>query len=94
VHEEDAGVEIPIEGVLDLHSFSPKEAEDLVVEYIEACMEHGIYEVRIIHGKGRGFLREKVHGVLRKLPSVVSFALASDSSGWGATMVNLKKQND
>ena len=85
-------IEIPIDGVLDLHTFRPSEAAELVTDYLDACLERGIHEVRIIHGKGTGTLRRIVHSALEKHPAVERFALATDSSGWGATQVWLKSQ--
>ncbi len=85
-------LEIPINGTLDLHTFSPKEVKDLVPEYLAACRENGIFQVRIIHGKGIGTLREIVHGILSKLTTVESFRVAEETAGgWGATIVILKK---
>lgn len=85
-------VEIPIDGVLDLHTFSPRDVKDLVPEYLTACREKGIYSVRIIHGKGTGTLRRVVQSVLTKSPLVESFETADGSGGgWGATSVVLKK---
>ena len=84
-------IEIPIDGTLDLHTFHPRDVKELVPDYLELCREKGIYEVRIIHGKGTGALRETVHSVLRKLPLVDSFCLAGhDGGSWGATMVFIK----
>jgi dsDNA-specific endonuclease/ATPase MutS2 len=89
--DEHNVIEYPIDGVLDLHSFSPKEVRDLVEDYLEACRIRGINEVRIIHGKGTGHLRRTVHSVLARLPWVASFRLAGiDAGGWGATLVELK----
>jgi dsDNA-specific endonuclease/ATPase MutS2 len=84
-------VAIPIDGVLDLHLFRPAEVKDLVPTYLEECRERGIFQVRIIHGKGTGALRETVHAVLRRTPAVLSFGLAhGNAGGWGATVVELK----
>ena len=84
-------VAIPIDGVLDLHLFRPAEVKDLVPTYLEECRERGILQVRIIHGKGTGALRETVHAILRRTPAVVSFGLApGNAGGWGATVVELK----
>ena len=82
---------IPIDGVLDLHTFRPSDIGKLVPAYVEACQEAGIYEVRIIHGKGSGSLRRSVHAVLSRLESVAAFHTAGEErGGWGATIVRLK----
>ena len=83
-------VEYPIDGVLDLHMFSPKDAASVVREYLNACLEKGILEVRIIHGKGKGVLRRTVHAQLEKHPQVSDFGLDPGSSGWGTTLVQLQ----
>ena len=84
-------VEYPIDGVLDLHTFDPKDIKLLVPEYIQACREKGILKIRIIHGKGTGILRTIVHSILERHPDVDSYRLDSGSSSWGATLVNLKE---
>ena len=66
-------IEIPIDGVIDLHTFSPKDAANVVEEYIYACAEKEIFEVRIIHGKGKGVLRRIVHSMLERHPLVADF---------------------
>ena len=89
----DRPVEQPIDGVLDLHTFSPADVKDLVPTYLDECRKRGILHVRIIHGKGTGALRETVHAVLRRTLGVVSFGLApSDAGGWGATTVEISGQ--
>lgn len=88
---EPEPIEVPIDGVLDLHLFNPNELGGLIPDYIEACLEKEIYSIRIIHGKGKGVLRRTVHGLLDRNPNVESYSLASDRSGWGATVVELAK---
>ncbi|MCP4634555.1 MAG: Smr/MutS family protein [candidate division Zixibacteria bacterium] len=84
-------LEYPIDGTLDLHTFSPKDVKQVVPDYIEACLEKDITKLRIIHGKGIGALREIVHSILKKHPNVVSYRHESGSGGsWGATVVDLK----
>jgi DNA-nicking Smr family endonuclease len=84
-------IEIPINGALDLHMFAPEDAASVVEEYIHACHEKGIHEIRIIHGKGKGVLRRTVHSLLERHPMVTGFKLDSGSSGWGATVVTLSR---
>jgi DNA-nicking Smr family endonuclease len=88
----DEPVELPITGVLDLHNFRPREVKDLVLDYLAACGERGILQVRIIHGKGIGSLQRTVHAILSKHPEVSSFTLDHPQyGGWGATIVYLCK---
>jgi len=81
---------LPIDGVLDLHTFRPADVKGVVLDYLAECRNRGILEVRIIHGKGIGQLRQTVHAILSKHPHVTSFALAGEAwGGAGATMVRL-----
>ena len=81
-------VTLPLEDSLDLHLFAPREASDLVTEYLHAAQAHGFGEVRLIHGKGKGILRTRVEAVLRHHPAVDSYALAgAGRGGWGATEI-------
>ncbi len=84
-------VQIPIDGVLDLHSFLPEEVASLLKDYIMACHEKGILELRIIHGKGKGVLRNTVHHILDKQPMVAHYHDDYGPSGWGATVVYLRR---
>ena len=81
---------IPIEDELDLHTFNPGDLPQLLPEYLRACREKGIFSVRIIHGKGRGILKQRVRSILKTQPKVASFGDAPpEAGGWGATLVNL-----
>ncbi len=84
----------PMDGIIDLHTFHPRDAADVTHEYLLACQKKGIYRVRIIHGKGKGSLRATVHALLKKSAIVESWKLAADSSSWGATIAILKPQID
>jgi len=86
-------VVLSIEDSIDLHAFSPKDIPSVVEEYIEQCARAGIYEVRIIHGRGKGIQRDIVRSILEKHPLVLSFKDAPpESGGWGSTVVTLKME--
>jgi DNA-nicking Smr family endonuclease len=90
---KNSALNLPIDGVLDLHTFQPREVKELIPDYLRECQIRGITDIRIIHGKGSGVLRETVHSILDRLPDVISHRLADQfSGGWGATLVTLKKR--
>jgi DNA-nicking Smr family endonuclease len=87
----DEPVPVPIDGVLDLHTFNPRDLKELLPEYLCECQKRGILQVRIIHGKGTGALRQSVHSILGRLPIVEGFTLDHPQhGGWGATLVRLR----
>ena len=88
---DDEPIQVPIDGVLDLHTFRPADVKTLVPEYLAACLERGIFRVRIIHGKGIGQLRMTVRSILAKHPEVVAFVDDHvQYGGWGSTIVELR----
>ncbi|MGA1196845.1 MAG: Smr/MutS family protein [Candidatus Latescibacterota bacterium] len=82
-------IEMPINGELDLHTFHPRDLKTLIPDYLDECKKRGILQVRIIHGKGTGALRETVHALLQKRTDVATFYLTDHN--WGSTSVMLKK---
>ena len=89
--DNSSPLELPVDGVLDLHTFRPQDIKELVPDYLQACQLKGILRVRIIHGKGIGNLRRTVHALLSRETAVESFTLASEAfGGWGATIVHLR----
>jgi DNA-nicking Smr family endonuclease len=90
--DADDPIAIPINGDLDLHTFRPSEVGKVIDAYFFACLEKGIFRVRVVHGKGAGTLRTTTHALLRKHPLVKSFRTADEmSGGWGATWAELKE---
>jgi DNA-nicking Smr family endonuclease len=87
----DAPVELPMDGVLDLHTFRPRDLGGLIPGWLAACQERGLLELRIIHGKGIGNLQRSVHAILARHPEVARYGLASAHyGGSGATIVHLR----
>ena len=79
---------VPIEGVLDLHAFAPRDIPSVVEEYVRAAHAAGLRDVRLIHGRGIGVQRGIVQSVLEKHPLVASFHDAPESH-LGATVARL-----
>lgn len=83
---------LPIEDSIDLHGFAPRDIPDVVESYLEAAVERGFDEVRLIHGRGKGVQRARVREVLREHPAVIDFHDApATRGGYGATVVALKR---
>ena len=79
--EEDP-IEYPITSEIDLHTFRPNEVSSLLREYIKECRQREILEIRVIHGKGTGTLREGVHRLLDQMHDQVrSYRSGNETSG-------------
>lgn len=95
-HDEKHSPEVlavPVEPVLDLHTYDPRELKPLLDDYLREAQARGFETVRIIHGKGRGVLRRRVRALLSRHPLVSAFYDASPSLGfWGATVVHLSSR--
>lgn len=79
---------VPIEPLLDLHTFAPKDIKSVVEEYIHAAHAAGLREVRLVHGRGRGVQRGIVQQALERHPLVSEFWDA-EASHLGATIARL-----
>ena len=81
-------VNVPRE--LKLRGMTVEEALAELDKYLDDASLAGLDEVRIIHGKGSGALREAVHLYLHEHPAVRDFHLADRAGGGeGATEVEL-----
>lgn len=81
---------LPIEDSLDLHTFHPRDLEQVVEAYLEEARKRGLREVRLIHGRGKGVARARVASLLARLPYVVrAYEAPPERGGWGATVVEL-----
>jgi DNA-nicking Smr family endonuclease len=81
-------VRLPVEEMLDLHAFAPREIPSVVDEYITAAHARGFAIVRLIHGRGRGVQRAIVQRQLDRHPFVAEFWDAPDAH-LGATVARL-----
>jgi phosphoribosylanthranilate isomerase len=86
---------LAIDGILDLHTFKPEDVKSLVLEYINECLQNDIYEIKIIHGKGKGVLRRTVRSILAKHPEVIYYGTDREYGGnWGATIATLRPKTN
>jgi DNA-nicking Smr family endonuclease len=65
--------ELPVDGTLDLHAFSPRDVRSVVEEYVNEAHARGLLEIRIVHGRGTGVLRGIVQAALEAHPLVLAF---------------------
>ena len=65
--------ELPVDGILDLHAFSPRDVKSVVEEYVNEAHARGLLEIRIVHGRGTGVLRGIVQAALEAHPLVLAF---------------------
>jgi DNA-nicking Smr family endonuclease len=86
-HDPDA-VRVPIDGTIDLHPFAPADVTSVVEEYLLAAHLSGLFEIRVIHGRGTGVQRGLVQALLDRHPLVAEFWDAPESH-LGATIVRL-----
>ena len=80
----------PLDIELDLHALTIDEAMPLLHDYLNAACLAGLRQVRIVHGKGTGVLKQAVTRELKNHPIVRSFRTGGKGEGGdGATVVDL-----
>jgi len=76
---------------LDLRGYRAEAAMDELSRFLDQAVLSNLSQLQIIHGKGTGVLKEVVHELLEKHPSVKSKRLGGmDEGGAGVTLVELK----
>ena len=78
---------------LDLHSFTVEKALPALDRYLNDAFMAGHSEVRIVHGKGTGILRQAVNREMKKHPLVRSFRIGGHREGQtGVTIAQLTER--
>lgn len=76
---------------IDIRGERLTDALDIVSRYVDDAIMLGVSQVKILHGKGNGILREEIRKYLKTVPGVASF---SDEDirygGSGITIVNFE----
>lgn len=68
-----------------------EEACFVIDKYLDSSVVNGLYNVRIVHGKGTGMLKKGIHKFLKNHPHVKSFRLGTFGEGEdGVTIIELK----
>ncbi|MCS7028986.1 MAG: endonuclease MutS2 [Bacteroidia bacterium] len=77
---------------LDIRGQRAEPAKQLIEKFIDDAILAGLQEVRILHGKGNGILKQITRDLLKNYKQVISYADApEDQGGGGITMVKLKQ---
>jgi len=75
---------------IDIRGQRVEEAISKITEFIDEAIMFEVGQLRILHGKGNGVLRETIRGILRSEPMVRNFKDEHvDFGGAGITVVNL-----
>jgi DNA mismatch repair protein MutS2 len=82
--------EVEAKHEVDVRGMRIGEVEDAVLQAIDSALRADLTEMRIIHGKGTGALREKVNQMMRDDPRVKGARLGLwNEGGAGVTVVQL-----
>ncbi|MBI2408193.1 MAG: endonuclease MutS2 [Gemmatimonadetes bacterium] len=83
--------EVHVQHEVDVRGMRIGEVEDAVLQAIDGALRADLAELRIIHGKGTGALREKVGHMLMDDPRVKGYRLGAwNEGGAGVTVVQLR----
>jgi len=89
-HTRSMGKSISIKPEIDLRGYTVDDAAVAVDKYLDDAVLSSLTQVRIIHGKGTGALRDAIQTQLSIHPHVKNFRLADPNQGGsGVTIVEL-----
>ena len=75
---------------IDIRGQRLNDALDIVMHFIDDATMVGVGQVKILHGKGNGILREEIRKYLKTVPAVASFRdEAVQQGGAGITVVEM-----
>ncbi len=75
---------------IDLHGFDKESAKVMTTDFINEAVQLGHEKIVIIHGIGKGIVKNAVHETLSKNKNVLAYQL--NNFNIGCTIVNLKRQ--
>jgi len=75
---------------IDIRGKRAEEAISIIQEFIDEAIMFNVNQLRILHGKGNGILKEIIRNYLKTEPAIVSFKDEHvDFGGAGITVINL-----
>jgi DNA mismatch repair protein MutS2 len=86
-HNLDAGSDVSMD--FDMRGWRAADVADRLDRYLNDAYLSGLHEVRLIHGKGSGALRQVVRDLLREHPLVRSFRGGGSDGGEGVTVASM-----
>lgn len=92
-HRAERSVALPpapdVSMTLDLRGYRAHEVGERLDRYLNDAYLAGLHQVRLVHGKGTGALRQVVRDVLQGHPLVASFSSGGSDGGDGVTVATL-----
>jgi len=92
-YRAERGVALPpapdVSMTLDLRGYRAHEVGDRLDRYLNDAYLAGLHQVRLVHGKGTGALRQAVREALQAHPLVASFSSGGSDGGDGVTVATL-----
>jgi DNA mismatch repair protein MutS2 len=75
---------------IDIRGKRAEEAISIIQEFIDEAIMFDVNQIRILHGKGNGILKEIIRNYLKTEPAIISFKDEHvDFGGAGITVINL-----
>jgi DNA mismatch repair protein MutS2 len=76
---------------IDVRGMRVSEVDDVVMQALDSAIRADLKELRIIHGKGTGALRDRVGEMLRKDTRVANIRLGAwNEGGAGVTVAEIR----
>ncbi|HNR07774.1 MAG TPA: Smr/MutS family protein [Saprospiraceae bacterium] len=80
-----------VEGSLDLRGMSKSQAIELLQHYLDRALLSNVHELRILHGKGNGILRDLVKSQARQYKAIKKiFHPPNEAGGEGISILQLE----
>lgn len=74
---------------IDIRGERLNDAMEIVISYLDDALMVGVPQVKILHGKGNGILREEIRKYLKTIPGVKFRDEDIQMGGAGITVVDL-----